>query len=397
MEKAANEVLAILETHGFSAYKVGGFVRDTLLGIPVQDIDIATSARPEQVMALFSKVIPTGIQHGTVTVLWKGHGFEVTTYRQEKEYVNHRHPQEVIFVDSIEGDLGRRDYTINAMAMDRIGNLIDPYGGKKDLEEGILRAVGDPLQRFDEDALRILRGLRFCIRFSLTIETNTWKAMKEASCSLLQISKERVRDEISKMIEGKAPAQAVDLLSMDGLLPFPDWREKFTRLSQYVGKNWLNRCSSPVLRWAALLYGDSEEEVRTFLLQWRFSNKFSQVVRAYLHIAEKDNLGEREAKELLLTYGLEKVQQGRHLLYLHDLLPDVKEPWETWDAQLFIRDSRELALTGADLASEIKKQPGPWIKESLQLLFERVAIEGFPNDRGLLIKEARKINGDHEG
>ncbi|WP_134699004.1 CCA tRNA nucleotidyltransferase [Ammoniphilus sp. YIM 78166] len=397
MEHAANEVLAILEQKGYTSYKVGGFVRDTLLQLPIHDIDIATSATPEQVMNLFSKVIPTGMKHGTVTIFYQGYWFEVTTFRQDHEYLNHRHPDQVTFVQDIKVDLSRRDFTINAMAMDRFGNLIDPFHGSQDLKDGLLRAVGQPLQRFEEDALRVLRGLRFSVRYALTIEPKTWDAMMKAGSLLLTISKERVRDEFSKMLEGRDGLKAVDLLSTKGLLPFLDWHELFVRLSERPGRDRFNRFTDTTSRWAALFYGNSLTEARWFLTRWRFSNKFSSEVLTYLEIAEKERLTEREGKVLLLEFGLETVTRARELVKLKSDNHEDHERWKRWKEELFLHHPKELQVTGRDLLENYKKPPGPWVKETLQMLFEKAAIEGIPNCREVLLKEARAINDNHEG
>ena len=162
MKKEVCSVIQKLEAAGFEAYAVGGAVRDSLLGKEPFDWDVTTSALPEQVMELFGEeAIPTGLKHGTVTVLRQGERIEVTTYRKDGEYADHRHPVAVEFTPSLEEDLQRRDFTVNAMALTTEGEVIDPFGGQEDRKSGVLRAVGNAAQRFEEDALRILRGLRF--------------------------------------------------------------------------------------------------------------------------------------------------------------------------------------------------------------------------------------------
>ena len=163
LDAGAAALLARLHGAGYAAYAVGGCVRDSLLGRTPQDWDLCTSARPEQVLALFGEgqCIPTGLQHGTVTIKYGGQLYETTTFRTEGAYTDGRHPDEVHFVPDVRQDLARRDFTINAMAYNDAEGLIDPFGGQQDLQQGILRAVGDPATRFEEDALRILRALRF--------------------------------------------------------------------------------------------------------------------------------------------------------------------------------------------------------------------------------------------
>lgn len=195
------EVLAVLEGAGHSAHVVGGTVRDHLLGRPVHDFDIATSARPEEVMALFDHTIATGVRHGTVTVVLGGLTVEVTTYRLESGYSDGRRPDCVWFTDDLVADLARRDFTVNAMAMDLRGRLIDPFGGRADLLARRLRAVGDPRQRLGEDALRILRGVRLAAELGFAIEPGTLAGMTEQAARLLGISRERIGQELARLLQ----------------------------------------------------------------------------------------------------------------------------------------------------------------------------------------------------
>lgn len=190
-------LMEALERGGYEAYLVGGCVRDRQMGIAPHDYDITTSASPLQMKAVFEgmRVIETGIAHGTLTVLTSLGGVEITTYRQDGVYSDHRHPDKVTFTASLEEDLARRDFTINAMAMDRFGAMADPFGGRSDLEKGIIRCVGNAAQRFEEDALRILRALRFAARFGFTIEEETAAAMEEKKPLLAYVAKERIFSE----------------------------------------------------------------------------------------------------------------------------------------------------------------------------------------------------------
>ncbi|MBR6967685.1 MAG: CCA tRNA nucleotidyltransferase [Ruminococcus sp.] len=204
-DKNTGLILSELEKNGFEAYMVGGCVRDMIMGRVCHDTDITTNARPDEILGVFSgyKVIPTGIMHGTVTVLAEGVPFEVTTYRIDGEYTDHRRPDKVEFTSDITSDLARRDFTINAIAMDRRGSIIDPFGGKSDIEAGIIRCVGEPEKRFSEDALRIMRAVRFASQLGFTIDTPTAEAIHSMKGSLDNISRERVRDELDKLICGR--------------------------------------------------------------------------------------------------------------------------------------------------------------------------------------------------
>ncbi|MBW7457278.1 CCA tRNA nucleotidyltransferase, partial [Paenibacillus sepulcri] len=217
---AALPVLQTLESHGFEAVFVGGCVRDSLLGRPLKDVDIATAATPDQVMELFGRTIPTGLQHGTVSVILNDELYEVTTFRTESDYEGFRRPASVQFVSELEADLQRRDFTINAMALRSNGELVDPMNGMEDIRRGILRCVGDPDTRFQEDALRMIRAVRFAAEFKLRIALGTWRAMKRHRGLLVHIAMERIGAECDKMVGGAQPDRAGAWLISSGLMDY---------------------------------------------------------------------------------------------------------------------------------------------------------------------------------
>ncbi|MCI8410708.1 MAG: CCA tRNA nucleotidyltransferase [Lachnospiraceae bacterium] len=198
-------ILKKLQKQGFEAYAVGGCVRDALLGREPEDWDITTSARPEQVKEIFRRTIDTGIQHGTVTVMMEKEGFEVTTYRIDGEYDDSRHPKSVQFTGDLIEDLKRRDFTINAMAYNKEEGLVDVFDGAKDLRNGMLRCVGSPIERFSEDALRMLRAVRFAGQLDFVIEEETKQAIIKLSSGLGKISAERIRVELDKLLCSRKP------------------------------------------------------------------------------------------------------------------------------------------------------------------------------------------------
>ncbi|MBQ7469999.1 MAG: CCA tRNA nucleotidyltransferase, partial [Pseudobutyrivibrio sp.] len=206
-----SKIINILESNGHEAYAVGGCVRDCILGKIPHDWDITTSALPETVKSLFDRTFDTGIEHGTVTVLLHGVGYEVTTYRVDGKYEDGRHPKEVTFTASLEEDLKRRDFTINAMAYNETKGLVDLFGGEADLEAGIIRAVGNPTERFTEDALRMLRALRFSAQLGFDIEANTYQAIKDLAPTLERISAERIQVEMVKLITSDHPERMRDV------------------------------------------------------------------------------------------------------------------------------------------------------------------------------------------
>ena len=210
-------VLRTLTQNGYEAYIVGGCVRDSLLGITPSDYDVTTSAKPEEILGLFDKTVPTGLKHGTVTVIIENEPIEVTTFRTEGEYKDFRHPQNVEFVTDLREDLSRRDFTVNAVAYNETVGLVDLFGGLSDLENKILRSVGDSDKRFKEDALRILRLFRFASQLEFTPEEKTLKSALKLQNGLKNISKERIFSEIVKAVNGKNPKAILPLINSMGL------------------------------------------------------------------------------------------------------------------------------------------------------------------------------------
>ncbi|MBP3475689.1 MAG: CCA tRNA nucleotidyltransferase [Lachnospiraceae bacterium] len=200
-----HKIIETLQAAGYEAYAVGGCVRDSILGREPNDWDITTSAKPEETKRLFLRTIDTGIQHGTVTIMMDKEGFEVTTYRIDGEYEDSRHPKEVTFTASLEEDLKRRDFTINAMAYNEQDGLVDIFGGIRDMEAGVIRCVGDAKERFTEDALRMLRAVRFSAQLGYRIEEATGQAVRELAPSLQKISAERIQAELVKLVTSPHP------------------------------------------------------------------------------------------------------------------------------------------------------------------------------------------------
>ena len=220
--KEAMDLCETLHLHGYKAYMVGGCVRDMLLGKNPKDYDIATNAKPEKVMSIFPNNVPTGLKHGTVTVVGKTN-IEVTTFRKESNY-DGRSPETVEFVDDLEEDLARRDFTINAIALDPIrGGIIDPYDGGKDIIKKIIRCVGDPNERFKEDALRVFRAIRFVSQLGFVLEDSTFQGVKENYKQLKNISMERRRDELVKLLNGEFVVPGLLLMFFSGVLSTFDY------------------------------------------------------------------------------------------------------------------------------------------------------------------------------
>ena len=272
LDAGAAALLARLHGAGYAAYAVGGCVRDSLLGRTPQDWDLCTSARPEQVLALFGEgqCIPTGLQHGTVTIKYGGQLYETTTFRTEGAYTDGRHPDEVHFVPDVRQDLARRDFTINAMAYNDAEGLIDPFGGQQDLQQGILRAVGDPATRFEEDALRILRLYRFAARFGFAIDPPTGQAARALCAHLDCVSVERIEEELSKLLAASAPAAYLDEKILKVIIP------ELSAPALQAAKPVVDACPAGIedlpVRWAALLMSLGEDGTRKALKRLRCSN-----------------------------------------------------------------------------------------------------------------------------
>ena len=272
LDAGAAALLARLHGAGYAAYAVGGCVRDSLLGRTPQDWDLCTSARPEQVLALFGEgqCIPTGLQHGTVTIKYGGQLYETTTFRTEGAYTDGRHPDEVHFVPDVRQDLARRDFTINAMAYNDAEGLIDPFGGQQDLQQGILRAVGDPATRFEEDALRILRLYRFAARFGFAIDPPTGQAARALCAHLDCVSVERIEEELSKLLVAPAPAAYLDEKILKVIIP------ELSAPALQAAKPVVDACPAGTedlpVRWAALLMSLGEDGTRKALKRLRCSN-----------------------------------------------------------------------------------------------------------------------------
>ena len=260
-----DKVLSRLESAGFEAYAVGGCVRDLMRGKTPDDWDMTTSARPEEVMALFEgHAIPTGLQHGTVTVRQDGESFEITTFRADGEYTDSRHPSCVTFSDSLQEDLCRRDFTVNAMAMDRRGTLTDPFGGRSDLQKGVIRCVGEADRRFGEDALRIMRGLRFASVLGFTIEENTARSIRKNRQRLQNIAIERILVEMDKLLCGEnAGTILLDYPEVFGvflpeIMPCVGFEQRSKYHCYTVWEHIVRAVEAvprePVLRWAMLLH-----------------------------------------------------------------------------------------------------------------------------------------------
>ncbi|MFD0867813.1 MULTISPECIES: CCA tRNA nucleotidyltransferase [Paenibacillus] len=420
LEPEAVYVLNRLKENGYEAYVVGGYVRDQLRGQPTNDIDIATSALPEQTMALFERTVPTGLQHGTVMVLYGGKSYEVTTFRTESDYENYRRPQEVTFVQNLEQDLQRRDFTINAMAMDGTGSVIDPFGGLEDLQNGLIRCVGDARERFREDALRMVRCVRFAANYRFRIESSTWESLIANRDLLQHIAMERIRAEWDKMMEGSDPYRGLVLLVNSGLLHFlkrkPDWPViRWTAEEELPAElSLLNLLDRPLLRWAWLLRSMelSAEAARQGLSMLTFSrlaiDKVIKLIEMDGHlIAKSADPGQEELeqvwKEAVLRYGADAAAEWLALAdaaaagRLRNPPLAIGPAWSSvpadegrrWLKEMPVTGIRELAVSGSDLLTLTSRQGGPWLGRVMDRLMLEVALGRCANRKEDLLDKAK--------
>lgn len=403
MESGAAKLLDRLHAAGYKAYAVGGCVRDSLLGQTPHDWDLCTSALPEQVMALFGakNCIPTGLQHGTVTIKREGKLYETTTFRTEGSYTDGRHPDRVDFVPDVREDLARRDFTINAMAYNAEEGLIDPFGGQGDLKQGIVRAVGVPKLRFAEDALRILRLFRFAARFGFAIDPATDAAAKELCHCLNCVSLERIEEELSRLLEAPRPGCWMEPEIFAVVLPELEPLEQPERFAQTrkILDTLPAGAEDRVIRLAALLAPLGEDGTRKALKRLRCSNETIRetalLVRESGLEPEADAL-RLQARRLLGTMTPEQLH--RLILLCRAKRPEAAEPLERlWAAAECLTAEHaccrvsELAVNGRDLIA-LGVQPGRGMKTILDALLAAVVTEQLPNEKEVLLDAAKRIS-----
>ena len=432
MDAGAAELLHALHAAGHAAYVVGGCVRDSLLGLTPHDWDLCTSALPQQVMELFGaqRCIPTGLQHGTVTVKQSGALYEITTFRTEGTYTDGRHPDEVHFVPDVREDLARRDLTINAMAYNEKEGLVDPFGGQADLQSGIVRAVGVPRQRFTEDALRILRLYRFAARFGFAIDPPTAQAAQELCAHLDCVSVERIEEELAKLLSAPAPAAYLNEKILSVVLP------ELSPEALAAAKPVVDACPAGAenlpVRLAALLLSLGEDGTRRTLRRLRCSNNRIEETAVLVReargcdgsflfgrdsghsIARPIAFGNRVppqrtvlrettvtpgftiyARRLLGKYNLCTVQRIAALGTA--LQPErsadfaaLSELAEQLDADGVCCRVSQLAVNGRDLMAA-GVPAGPGIRKVLEALLDGVIREEYPNERQALLAAVQQL------
>lgn len=354
---AALPVLEKLERAGFEAYFVGGSVRDVLLGRQIHDVDIATSAYPAEVKDLFAHTIDTGIKHGTVTVLYNGASYEITTFRTESGYQDYRRPDHVTFVESLSEDLKRRDFTINALAMNKDGEIVDHFDGLSDLKNRLIKAVGDPEKRFHEDALRMMRAVRFMSQLKFHLERKTEQAIKDHHQLLRKISIERIRDEFVKMGLGPNARQAFNVFLTTNLSEeVPDFKHKKDLLAVFPKLEFSPTEESSLWALIIVLLKIQNSQIHHFMRDWKnanaLTNEVAKIVNFFDLLSTKApsdfELFEAGRKTLLSTIDLAHILgqpiEAKALVDRYEALP--------------IKKSSELAIDG-DFLLQKGMTPGP--------------------------------------
>ena len=375
--KKFNSAINVLEKFneaGYEAYFVGGCVRDYLLNDEFSDIDITTNALPDEVKQIFRKSIDTGIQHGTVTILVDEDSFEVTTFRTEDDYIDHRTPEKVEFVSDLKEDLDRRDFTINAMALDSNGKLYDYHCGERDLRNKVIKTVNNPNERFFEDALRMLRAFRFSSKLGFEIEENTLKAIKNNAELIKFVSIERIVNEFRKLLTGRGNKRSLELLldsKLNNYIPFLDEISKIIDFSNYIF------CQS--------LYILSKINDISFekLKELKLSNKEIKQIKIYEKINE-DFSSNVPLEIILYNYDVNDVSFIASYSNYCD-----KEDIEK--IKLPIKSFNDIAITSMEIISIIDKPAGPWIKEIIKKLEEDIILYKTDNTKKDILDFLMKI------
>ncbi len=411
-------IIETLNSHGYEAYAVGGCVRDSILGRIPEDWDITTSAIPEETKALFKRTFDTGIEHGTITVLLNGVGYEVTTYRVDGKYEDSRHPTEVSFTRNLQEDLLRRDFTINAMAYNEKDGLVDIFGGMSDLQEGTIRCVGDAHARFGEDALRILRAIRFAAQLGFHIEEETKQGIRELADTLRNISAERIQVEMVKLLMSKHPEhiQLAYELGITAVI-FPEWDEREDK-ELTLQTLQLIPCHK-AMRLAVIMHnGENDNIPRKVLRRWKFDNETMKatckLARYYAYEIEPKDIQVRRAMNEI---GIELFPNYLEIRNADLLAREARSKIEAELADIVMRKEqnqkicqlfqyiiandqcitlKQLAVKGTDLLSCGVKQ-GKEIGDVLQMLLDMVLEEPEYNTKEYLIAQVPRIVAELSG
>lgn len=398
LDKPFVEALPVLFTlmkQGHEAYFVGGSVRDHLMGREIGDIDIATSARPEQVQAMFEKVIPIGIDHGTVVVYYEGASYEVTTYRVDGEYNDFRHPDEVKYVATIEEDLSRRDFTMNAIAMSYKGEFIDPYGGKDSILNRSIETVRDAEERFQEDPLRMMRALRFTSQLGFTISSQTFGAVQEYAYLLDKIAVERIAIEFEKFLTGEWVRSSFNHLYKSNLPKYmPIFSAHPTLVEHSNDFNW-EPLKGIEEAFAIFVISNQELSASSFSEQWKCSKKVKKeaevLVKAYKMLRTEP------LEWVVYQLGEERLSSFKRILSILDNKEYSLETLRETLLALPIASISALTITGNDLKKWFPdRKPGPWIKAYMDKIERAVVLKDLKNNKEAIEMWVKQWNQQEE-
>lgn len=384
-------ILETIEKAGYEAYFVGGSVRDTMLSKPIHDVDIATSAYPEEIKKIFKRTVDTGIEHGTVMILDHGTGYETTTFRTESTYTDFRRPDEVKFVRSLDEDLKRRDFTVNALALTKDGEVIDLFGGVQDMSAQVLRAVGKPEERFHEDALRMMRAVRFAAQLDFKIDDATQKAIAENAPLLANIAVERTNVEFTKLMQGTSASYGLIEMIKSGLVNFmPGLANTDQDLAAYAELLQNAQPTDDNQAWSLLSFelGLSPKDTGEFLKLWKQPNDMIQTAKSVITLMNKLRLGDVSDWDLYQTQ--DAITTALATIRLSEVTANVEDLSVRYQA-LPIKHKKELAINGGELLKSLHLTPGPLFGKILADLEHLVVIGEQVNDKEALLQAAADI------
>lgn len=394
--EAARRIIEQLNTSGFEAYVVGGCVRDSLLGRQPEDWDITTSAKPEQVKEIFNRTVDTGIQHGTVTVLIDHEGYEVTTYRIDGEYEDGRHPKSVEFTGNLLEDLKRRDFTINAMAYSDREGLVDAFDGVKDLEGRVIRCVGNPLDRFTEDALRILRAIRFSAQLGFDMEAETRAAISVIAPNMAKVSKERIQVELTKLLLSDHPGRLKDVYE-NGIGPYISKHFEAAGKQPFESERFTELLPVKHMRWSGFLRLEEPEDAVRILKELKLDNDTIYQTKTLVSLWKTEISAHKPAiRQVMSTLSPELFKDllWFQKVFCHPSYKNRLEMMEQYSDEILRAGDcirlKDMAVTGRELIDAGMK-PGPEMGTVLNRLFQLVLEKPECNNREYLMKSAEQF------
>lgn len=383
----AAPILQEIQDNGYEAYYVGGAVRDYLMDRPIHDIDITTSASPDEIEGIFTNTIPIGKEHGTINVVYNHENYEVTTFRAEDEYEDHRRPSEVIFVRDLYKDVERRDFTINAIAMDNQFNIKDYFNGYSDIQNKLIKTVGNPYERFNEDALRILRGLRFKSQLRFEIDSDTYKAMQEKIADTEYLSIERIIIELRKLLEGTDASIVYPLLNELQFFKYVPFFKSFNTSAIEI--------KDPIKLELLIAIMSFKQSSNISLSMLKISNDSKKKIQKYITLFNKlpDIKTKKALKVFVYDYGIStlsyildmkdtlaanQIELGHPLIFNIESIDEINQ-------NLIIRQRSDMMVNGKDILESLNQKGGPWLKDVLRNIECAIINQEIPNQKSEII------------